>query len=80
MTRGDSGTDARFAALSDSLRALARRGELKRYRKGTVLIEENERGETLFIILSGRLKAYATDHRGARSPTASTARASTSAR
>jgi CRP/FNR family cyclic AMP-dependent transcriptional regulator len=51
-------------ALSDSLRALARRGELRHYRRNTVLIEEGERGDTLFIILSGRLRAYASDDRG----------------
>jgi CRP/FNR family cyclic AMP-dependent transcriptional regulator len=51
-------------ALSDPLRALARRGELRHYRRNTVLIEEGERGDTLFIILSGRLRAYASDDRG----------------
>jgi len=51
-------------ALSEALRALARRGELRRYRKGTVLIEEGDRGDTLFIILSGRLRAYATSESG----------------
>lgn len=48
------------ASLTESLRALARRGELRRYRKGTVLIEEGDRGDTIYIILSGRLRAYAT--------------------
>jgi CRP/FNR family cyclic AMP-dependent transcriptional regulator len=46
------------AALTDSLRALAARGEARRYRKGTVLIQEGERGDTLYIILSGSLRAY----------------------
>jgi CRP/FNR family cyclic AMP-dependent transcriptional regulator len=50
-------------SLTDSLRALARRGERRRYRKGTVLIEEGDRGDTLYIILSGRLRAYATGDR-----------------
>ena len=50
-------------ALTDSLRALARRGELRRYRKGTVLIEEGDRGDTIYIILSGRLRAYAAGER-----------------
>jgi CRP/FNR family cyclic AMP-dependent transcriptional regulator len=48
------------AAMSPSLRALAARGELRRYRKGTVLITEGEHGDTLYIILTGRLRAYAT--------------------
>jgi len=46
-------------AMSESLRALVRRGEVRRYRKGTVLIEEGDRGDTIFVILSGRLRAYA---------------------
>ena len=49
------------AALSDSLRTLARRGELRRYKKGTVLIHEGDEGQTLFIILTGRLRAFSTD-------------------
>ena len=44
MTRGDSAADARFAALSDTVRALAERGSVRNYRKGTVLIEEGDRG------------------------------------
>ena len=47
---------------SDSLRALARRGEVRRVRKGTRLITEGEIGDTLFIVLQGRLRAYSTGH------------------
>jgi CRP/FNR family cyclic AMP-dependent transcriptional regulator len=46
-------------ALSASLRTLARRGVVKTYRKGTQLIEEGDLGDTLYIILTGRLRAYA---------------------
>lgn len=51
-------------ALSDQLRLLARRGERRRYRKGTILIAEGDRGDTLFIILSGQLRAYSSGERG----------------
>lgn len=44
--------------MSDALRALAARGEVRRYRRGTLLIQEGDVGETLFIILSGRLRAF----------------------
>jgi len=64
MTRGVSAADARFAALSDSVRALAQRGVLRSYRKGTVLIEEGDRGDTLYIVLSGRVRVYSSNEAG----------------
>ncbi len=50
--------DERHPAL---LRELAARGELRRYRKGTILIHEADVGDTLFIILSGQAKVFCTD-------------------
>ena len=44
-----------------SVRMLAARGEIKRYRKGTILIHEGDRGDTLFILLGGRVKVFCTD-------------------
>ncbi len=44
--------------MSDSLRALARRGELVRLRKGTQIIVEGDRGDTMYIVLKGQLRAY----------------------
>jgi len=52
------------APLSDMLRALAQRGELRRYRKGTLLIQEGDRGDTLFVILAGRLRAFCANQDG----------------
>lgn len=46
------------APLTDSVRALARRGEVARYKKGTVLIQEGTYGDTLYVILDGRLRSY----------------------
>jgi CRP/FNR family transcriptional regulator, cyclic AMP receptor protein len=46
------------APLSDAVRALARRGELCRFPKGAVLIQENTLGDTLYIVLDGRLRVY----------------------
>jgi CRP/FNR family cyclic AMP-dependent transcriptional regulator len=45
------------------LRTLAARGRPSRYRKGTLLIEEGDHADTLFIVLSGRVKAYSIDER-----------------
>ncbi|MCC7151192.1 MAG: Crp/Fnr family transcriptional regulator [Rubrivivax sp.] len=46
------------APLSDAVRALARRGELCRFQKGAVLIQEGTHGDTLYIVLDGRLRIY----------------------
>jgi CRP/FNR family cyclic AMP-dependent transcriptional regulator len=44
--------------MSPSLRALARRGVQRRLRKGALLITEGERSDTLYVVLSGRLRAF----------------------
>ena len=44
--------------MTPALRALARRGELHRYRKGTLLIDEGAGGDTLYIVLKGRVRAF----------------------
>jgi len=50
--------------MSDALAALAERGETRRYRKGTLLIQEGDVGDTLFIIRSGRLRAFSAGDNG----------------
>jgi len=50
--------DTRFGP---SLRALATHGAVRRYRKGTILIHEGDTGDTVFIMLSGRVKVFCTD-------------------
>lgn len=52
-----------FAFLPETLRLLARRGELRRFRKGQRLIQEGEYADTLFIILSGRVRVFGSDDR-----------------
>lgn len=47
-----------LSCLTESLRALALRGEIRRYRKGAQLIQEGDQGDTLFIVLAGRLRAF----------------------
>ena len=47
----------------DLLRALVARGDIRRYRKSTLLIQEGDLGDTLFIIISGRLKAFSIGDR-----------------
>jgi CRP/FNR family transcriptional regulator, cyclic AMP receptor protein len=57
----DAAVIAAFPQLPEALRLLAQRGELKRYRKGHRLIEEGELGDTLFIILAGRVRVYGSN-------------------
>ncbi len=48
----------RLDGLSPHLRALAERGQLRRYPRGTVLIHEGDLGGSLFILIEGRLRVY----------------------
>lgn len=50
--------------MSPSLRRLAERGIERRYRRGTQFITEGDHGDTLFIVLEGRLKAFSEDAAG----------------
>lgn len=50
--------------MSDSLRRLAQRGGLSRLRKGVQLITEGDRGDTLYVVASGRLRAYSAGSGG----------------
>ena len=52
------------APLTPSLRTLARRGELRRVRKGVQLITEGDVGDTLYVVLSGQLRAYSVGDDG----------------
>lgn len=44
--------------------ALAARGTLRTYRRGLLLIQEGDVGSSLYIVRSGRLRAFAADPRG----------------
>ncbi len=50
--------DERHGAL---LRELALQGDVRRYRKGTIVIAEGDVGDTLFIILVGQVKVYSVN-------------------
>ncbi len=52
-----------LSTLPDTLRRLAERGVVRRYRKQQVIIEEGSVGDTLHLILSGQVKACSIDHR-----------------
>jgi CRP/FNR family cyclic AMP-dependent transcriptional regulator len=48
----------------DALRDLARSAVVRRFPRHAVLINEGEQGDSLFIVLSGRLKVYASNDTG----------------
>jgi CRP/FNR family cyclic AMP-dependent transcriptional regulator len=63
-TSPSAGHEKLIAALSPSLRALAIRGTVRSYRKNSVIINEGEVGESLFVLLEGRVKVYSNDADG----------------
>ena len=50
--------DLRHAAL---LRELAAQGDVRKFRKGSIVITEGDVGDTLYIILAGQAKSYSVD-------------------
>jgi CRP/FNR family cyclic AMP-dependent transcriptional regulator len=53
-----------LADLSAPLRKLAALGVQRRYRTHAVLIEEGDQGDSIYIVLDGRLRAFVSDARG----------------
>lgn len=53
-----------IAALSPGLRALALRGVFRTYKKASVVINEGDVGESIFVLLQGKVKVFATDEDG----------------
>lgn len=64
MPSASAAQEKLVAALSPSLRALALRGTFRNYRKNSVIINEGEVGDSLFVLLQGRVKVYSTDADG----------------
>jgi CRP/FNR family cyclic AMP-dependent transcriptional regulator len=53
--------EALIESLADpTLRALAARGTVRSYRKDVLIIQEGDFGDTLYILLSGRVKVFAS--------------------
>lgn len=53
-----------IATLSPSIRALALRGNVRNFRKNSVVINEGDVGDALFVLLQGSVKVFATDADG----------------
>jgi CRP/FNR family cyclic AMP-dependent transcriptional regulator len=53
------------AAIGDPMvRELAQRGQPRTFPKNAVIINEGDRGDTLFVILTGKVKVYVSDDDG----------------
>jgi CRP/FNR family cyclic AMP-dependent transcriptional regulator len=64
MTASAASQDELIAALSPSLRELALRGHVRNYKKNTIVVNEGDPGDTLFVVLRGCVKAFSTDQNG----------------
>jgi CRP/FNR family cyclic AMP-dependent transcriptional regulator len=53
--------DGLIDALPPTLAPLARRGVVRSFRKGAMVIDEGDSGDTIYVILSGRLRAFSTN-------------------
>jgi len=53
-----------IAQLEPAIGRLAARGIVRSYRKNTIILNEGEVGDSLFVLLQGQVKVYATDENG----------------
>lgn len=62
---GDSPNTAQLAAIADGFtRELASLGRLRSYPKNTVFITEGDSSDSVFVILSGKVKVFISDSEG----------------
>jgi CRP/FNR family cyclic AMP-dependent transcriptional regulator len=63
--QGEPPSSAQLAAIGDSFtRELAALGRLRSYPKNTVFITEGDSSDSVFVILSGKVKAFVSDSEG----------------
>jgi CRP/FNR family cyclic AMP-dependent transcriptional regulator len=62
--RNASDFDKLIASLAPPLARLAARGMVRSYRKNTVILNEGESGDSLYVLLDGQVKVYAIDQNG----------------
>lgn len=60
----DSPEDSYARLTEATLRAIAASGVLRKYPRNTILINEGDQGDTLFIVLSGKVKVFASNAAG----------------
>ena len=61
-------TDASIPELDhlhdEVLREIAARGRIRKFQKNAVIIQEGDSGDSLYVILTGKVKVYASDDNG----------------
>ena len=64
-TRRESTPADPYAPLAqDTVRAIAASGVVRQFPKNAIIINEGEHGDSLFIVLSGKVKVYASNEAG----------------
>ena len=56
--------DRLLSGLEPCVARLAARGIIRNYRKNTIVLNEGEPGDSIFVLLQGQVKVYATDENG----------------
>jgi len=64
MATGPSGDGPLWSLPEPHLKALAQHGTVKAYPKNAILINEGDRSDSLYVILSGKVKVYLADEDG----------------
>ena len=64
MTTGSSGDGPVWTLPEAYLKALAEHGSVKAYPKNAVIVNEGDRSDSLYVILSGKVKIYLADDEG----------------
>lgn len=64
MAASSDHVPAELAHLPAILVPLALKGSLRQYRSGTLLIQEGDHGDTIYLILQGQLRVFSEDGNG----------------
>ncbi len=64
MARSETSADPLAPLAPETLRAIASTGVVRNYPKNAVLINEGDLGDSLYIVLSGRVKVYSSNAAG----------------
>jgi CRP/FNR family transcriptional regulator, cyclic AMP receptor protein len=64
MATGTAGDGPLLSLAEQHINALAEHGTVKAYPKNAVIISEGDRSDSLYVILSGKVKVYLADEEG----------------